>query len=114
MKEGPMSKTKRYTKMEEYLGKRVKLQVRFSKYGAKPGESTKVTCLKNIMIDNKFKIDHIWVISKELMEAKLKTNQRLLIEATVKSRLRPAENIFEDPIQDITLHKVKILKNKGR
>ena len=100
--------TKRYTRLENYLNKRVKLQVRFSKYGAKPGESDKVTCLKNIMIDNEFKVDHLWVTSEDLVDAKLRTNQRPLIEATVKTRLRPADNIFEEPTKDITLQKIKI------
>jgi len=82
----------------------------FSKYGHKAGTRTKTTCLKVVqsLNDNDLVIDHIWVKSQTLVNAKLRTGQKISITAKVKKRKRPGLHIFDDVIMDITLTKVTL------
>ena len=99
--------------MEPYLNQRLQLQVTFQKYGLLHGTDRKATCLKDIKLDSNLIIDHIWVNSQTLLDAKLRTNQKLTIEATVRLRKRPPTDIFQPPIKDIKLLKITILP-KGK
>ena len=101
--------TERYITMEPYINQRIKLQVTFQKYGILHGTDRKTTCLKEIKLNNTIVIDHIWVDSQTLLDAKLRTNQKLTVEATVRTRNRPPTDIFQPPTQDIQLLKITIL-----
>ena len=105
--------TERYATMELYLNQRLHLQVTFQKYGLLHGTGNKATCLKDIKLDGTIVIDHIWVNSQTLLDAKLRTNQAITIEATVRLRKRPPTDIFQPPIKDIQLLKITIL-TKGK
>jgi len=99
--------------MEPYLNKRLKLQVTFQKYGLLHGTGKKTSCLKNIRLNGQLLIEHLWIHSETLVEAKLRTNQPITIQATIRGRKRPPENLFSEPLIDITLRKV-ILLTKGK
>ncbi len=104
--------TERYTQLKDHINKRVTIDVIFQKYGKTHGQTTKSTCLKNIKIGDTT-IDHIWVKSKALNDAKLRTNQPIRIETTIRKRSRPSERLFDEPTMDIQLLKIAIL-TKGR
>ena len=106
--------TERYDAMEEYINETVTLRVNFQKYGILHGTNDKATLLTNIKLNNHYKLDHIWVDSQVLVAAKLRTNQPITIEATVKIRKRPPEDIFAPPLIDINLRNITILKKERK
>ena len=107
-----MNQTKRYTEMEEYLNQTITIKATFQKYGILHGTSDKATLLVNLKHNNQT-LDHIWVNSKDLLNAKLRTNQPITIQAKVGTRKRPSTNLYDPPTLDIKLRNITIKVKKA-
>ncbi len=105
------SHTDRYKTAEYLLNKPTQFKATFQKYGISHGTDDKLTLLVNLKHNDTVIIDHIWVDSTELLQAKLRTNQPITLTATVKTRKRPPTSLYDPPLLDIKLTKI-ILKDK--
>ncbi len=108
--------SERYLCLKNLIKKTVVFKCRFSKYGHTFGTYSKNTCLMNIKSIEYagVVIDHLWVNSAELVKARLKTNQTILIRAKVSQRKRPGESVFDECVKDIKFEEVSILKSRRR
>jgi len=110
--------TDRYLGVEDRLGKKDTYLCTFSAYGVNHANGVKLTCLEKLTVDKKVVVDHVWVESEDLVKAKLRTGQRLIIEGKLTKRLRPPVNLFDPPVLDIQLNNkliiLKVLKRPKR
>ena len=79
------------------------------------GQNIKATCLVNVRIPGSKTelIDHIWCDSEELVGAKLRTGQAIIIKGTLGTRKRPSTET-PDLELDLRLSKVKFISKKGK
>jgi len=104
-----MEETERYKAAKEYLGQLVTIQCTFQKYGIDNGTGKKTTCLGNLRVDGVEILDHVWMTNELLVNAKLRTKQKITIKAIFKARLRPTDSIYGGSIKDIQLSSKKLI-----
>jgi hypothetical protein len=101
--------TQRYRACQDYFSQRITFYATFSKYGMGNLPYERVSCLTNLVSENKqLEIDHVWIKSDHLLSAKLRTNQPIKIRATIRPRKRINIETGELTL-DIYLSKVKLL-----
>ncbi len=101
--------TQRYENCKDILKKTVTLVCKFQKYGLTSDNQGRSICLVDIKYNGKEIIDHIWLSSQELIDAKLRTRQGITISATISTRKRAPDSIFDDPKLDIKLKDIKLI-----
>ena len=108
-----MNETERYALAKEYLSNHMVFKCKFQKYGVMAGNSVRATCLTLIKPEGSdIEIDHLWVESLELVDAKLRTGQPITIKGTLVKRKRPSAESSEIQL-DLRLNNVKLIK-KGK
>ncbi|MEA1892185.1 MAG: hypothetical protein U9N33_05670 [Campylobacterota bacterium] len=106
----------RYKYLKPLLNQTSVFECIFSKYGHLPGSyDVKTTCLTFIKPKcfDDLVIDHMWMASKVLQSAKLRTGQTILIQAKLITRTRPSKDLFGEMIKDVKFKNVEII-DKGR
>jgi len=109
-----MEETQRYINSKEHISKYVEIKAIFQKYGINHGNTERTTCLTNLKVNDIEIIDHTWCISKELINAKLRTGQPIIIKAKISERIRPTQKIGISEL-DVKISKIQFInKTKAR
>ena len=103
--------TARYDQFQYLLGKRVPITGKFAKYGMNTGTGERTTCITDMTINNE-PVNHLWINSTELAQARYRTGQHVSFTGKLTTRKRAPDNINDKVLLDIQIVKVQ-LNNKG-